>query len=201
MSPSSSLDTRDRILDAALDLFSEHGFDGTTLQQIADRVGLTKAALYHHFRSKDDLLEALVMPAIVELDGLLDGYEASLGTRAGNRGFVRDYLEHLLRHRRLVAYIFRDVATIAHPVISSGNRERLARVESALVGTELDFNEQVRVAMALGGMQAVIARYPEASDDDLRAALLDATRSLLRFASRRGMPGRQREHPRNRRAT
>ena len=49
-------DTRSRILDAALDVFSEHGFEGSTLQQVADRLGFTKAALYYHFRSKDDIL-------------------------------------------------------------------------------------------------------------------------------------------------
>ena len=40
-----------RVLDAALDLFSEHGFAGTSLQDIADRLVLTKAAVYYHFAS------------------------------------------------------------------------------------------------------------------------------------------------------
>ena len=71
--------TRARILDVALELFSEHGFEGTTLQQIADRLGLTKAALYYHFRSKDDLVRALVAPAITDLDKLLDAYEREPG--------------------------------------------------------------------------------------------------------------------------
>src|SRR5258707_15510965 len=65
--PAARPDTRARILDAALDVFSEHGFEGSSLQQIADRLGLTKAALYYHFRSNDELLEALVKPATDEL--------------------------------------------------------------------------------------------------------------------------------------
>ena len=52
-------DTRERILDAALDLFIEQGFDGTSLRQIAEQLGVTKAALYYHFTSKDDILMAL----------------------------------------------------------------------------------------------------------------------------------------------
>ena len=52
-------DTRQRILDVALDLFTEQGFDGTSLRQIAERLGVTKAALYYHFESKDDILMAL----------------------------------------------------------------------------------------------------------------------------------------------
>ena len=52
-------DTRQRILDVALDLFIEQGFDGTSLREIAEKLGVTKAALYYHFASKDDILMAL----------------------------------------------------------------------------------------------------------------------------------------------
>jgi AcrR family transcriptional regulator len=53
--------TRERILNVALDLFTEKGFDGTSLREIAERLGVTKAALYYHFASKDDILMALHM--------------------------------------------------------------------------------------------------------------------------------------------
>ena len=45
----------------ALDLFIEQGFDGTSLRQIAEQLGVTKAALYYHFESKEDILMALHM--------------------------------------------------------------------------------------------------------------------------------------------
>jgi AcrR family transcriptional regulator len=54
-------DTRQRILDVALDLFTEQGYDGTSLRQIAEQLGVTKAALYYHFESKEDILLALHM--------------------------------------------------------------------------------------------------------------------------------------------
>jgi AcrR family transcriptional regulator len=54
-------DTRQRILDVALDLFTEQGYDGTSLRQIAEQLGVTKAALYYHFESKEDILMALHM--------------------------------------------------------------------------------------------------------------------------------------------
>jgi AcrR family transcriptional regulator len=53
--------TRERILDVALDLFTEKGFDGTSLREIAERLDVTKAALYYYFPSKDDILMALHM--------------------------------------------------------------------------------------------------------------------------------------------
>ncbi len=51
--------TRDRILDVALDLFIEKGYDKTSLREIAEQLGFTKAALYYHFESKGDILMAL----------------------------------------------------------------------------------------------------------------------------------------------
>lgn len=51
--------TRERVLDVALDLFVEQGYDKTSLREVAERMGFTKAALYYHFPSKADMLVAL----------------------------------------------------------------------------------------------------------------------------------------------
>src|ERR1700733_12322854 len=53
--------TRERILDVALDLFVTQGYDGTSLREVAEQLGVTKAALYYHFKSKEDILLALHM--------------------------------------------------------------------------------------------------------------------------------------------
>ncbi len=52
--------TRDRILDAALEVFSERGFDGATVRQIAAKVGVSDPALYAHFKGKQEIFEALL---------------------------------------------------------------------------------------------------------------------------------------------
>lgn len=52
--------TKQKILDAALDLFSEHGYEATSVSQIADEVGIRKASVYSHFASKQDILESLI---------------------------------------------------------------------------------------------------------------------------------------------
>ncbi|MFL5962439.1 MAG: TetR/AcrR family transcriptional regulator [Gaiellaceae bacterium] len=178
--PNPRPDTRARILEAALDVFSEYGFEGSSLQQIADRLGLTKAALYYHFRSKDELLEALVEPAVKGVDEILDACSGERDTPARRKEFMKQYLDYFLRQRRLIAYITRDLATLAHPAISAGNEERRARVEAILAGSDLDFSDQVRVTMAFGGMQAAIAQYPDADEAELREALLEAGAALLR---------------------
>ena len=65
-----------RFVDAALDLFVEHGYNGTSLQMIGDRLGVSKAAVTYHFRSKEELLAAVVAPAFHDLADLLDGAES-----------------------------------------------------------------------------------------------------------------------------
>jgi AcrR family transcriptional regulator len=172
-------DTRSRILDAALDVFSEHGFEGSTLQQIADRLGFTKAALYYHFRSKDDILGALLAPANTGLEEMLDAHAGTPDTHGRRRQFMADYLDYLLSHRRLIAYISSDLATLAHPAMA-GSRERRRRMEAMLAGDDLDFADQIRVAVAFGGLHAAIARNPDADTEDLREALLAAATPLLR---------------------
>lgn len=52
--------TKERILEAALNLFSQNGYYGTSMSDIAGEVGITKAALYKHFSAKEDILEALM---------------------------------------------------------------------------------------------------------------------------------------------
>ena len=176
--------TRTRILDVALELFSEHGFDGTTLQQIADRLGFTKAALYYHFRSKDDLLRALIAPAIADLDALLDAHEQEADTPAQRRHFVEDYIDVMLRQRKLIAYMASDLAIVAHPAISGGNAARRDRLQTRLAGDGLEFSEQVRVTMATRAIGGVIAQFPDADLTELRAVLIEATRALLRTRKR-----------------
>jgi hypothetical protein len=132
-------------------------------------------------------LQALVMPASTELGELLDAYEGVPDTPARRRRFIEDYLDYLLRHRRLIAYMARDLAGLAHVLASAGGDWR-ERVEAMVAGDELDFHEQVRIAMAFRGIGAAIAQYPDADTAVLREALLDATRALLRTRPRRQSP-------------
>lgn len=52
--------TKDRILDETLTLFAENGYDGTSVEQIAEKVGIKAPSLYNHFKGKEDILNALI---------------------------------------------------------------------------------------------------------------------------------------------
>jgi AcrR family transcriptional regulator len=69
--PNGALTVKERILDASISLFAERGYDAASVQEIVDRAGVTKGALYHHFRAKDDLLYEIYR-------GLIDRQQAGL---------------------------------------------------------------------------------------------------------------------------
>src|SRR5690606_28902377 len=69
-------DTRSRLLDTAINLFSQHGFEGTSLQMIADELGVTKAAVYYHFKTKAEIAEAVAADAIEQFEAIVDAAQA-----------------------------------------------------------------------------------------------------------------------------
>ncbi|PRX49976.1 TetR family transcriptional regulator [Prauserella shujinwangii] len=65
-------DTRERIQRVALELFAEQGYEKTSLREIAERLDLTKAALYYHFKTKEDIVHSFMSDLASALDDLLE---------------------------------------------------------------------------------------------------------------------------------
>src|ERR1700752_5075181 len=80
-------DTRRRLIDVAIDLFTRHSYAGTSLQMIADELGFTKAAIYHHFRTREQLLAAVIEPMLDELRTVVESAETrrTPQARAGHK--------------------------------------------------------------------------------------------------------------------
>jgi AcrR family transcriptional regulator len=96
--------TRGRILDIAQELFIEQGYEKTSLREIAERLGTTKAALYHHFQRKEDIilelhlrLHALGRDALDELAALQDGQEQV----AAWPGLIDQFIDSVVEHQAL----------------------------------------------------------------------------------------------------
>ncbi len=79
--------TRGRILEIALRRFTDHGYSATSIRDIAVELGVSKAAVYYHFKEKGEILESLVQPVLSGADSLLSA-EPELSTPAGRRDFV-----------------------------------------------------------------------------------------------------------------
>jgi len=78
------------ILRVAVAAFNQYGYDATSMGVLADRLGLSKSAIYHHFGSKDEILERALDTALGALEGVLDEPEST-------RGRAADRLDHVLR--------------------------------------------------------------------------------------------------------
>ena len=76
--------TKEKILDAALTLFAENGYDGTSVEQIASIVGIKAPSLYKHYKGKEDILNALIDSAEVRYDEMF-GSENHIGRIPENR--------------------------------------------------------------------------------------------------------------------
>jgi AcrR family transcriptional regulator len=82
-------DTRERIQDVALERFTVNGYDQTSLREIAEDLGVTKAALYHHFKSKEEILDSLLAQITRELEALVTWMEAGPPSRERRVELIR----------------------------------------------------------------------------------------------------------------
>ena len=106
-------DTRETIRAVALELFSTKGFEQTSLREIAERVGLTKASLYYHYPSKQALLLAVVEPMLAGWRAIAEDAVSLDHTPANVRGVAERCLDVLLRNQAIVGVFQRDPAGVA----------------------------------------------------------------------------------------
>ena len=168
-----------RVLDAALELFAEHGFEGTSLQQIADRLGVTKAAVYYHFRSKDDLLSALVEPAFDELNQLLDEADALPRDNARQKLALQAFVEYLLRHRSTASWMSRDAAAMTRPVVWERARGVEGRLDALLTIGDSDPLAQFWTGAITRAVSGAVLNQPEADEAWLRAEVAELSAALF----------------------
>lgn len=108
---------REEILDVATALFAERGFDGASMSDVADRVGMRKASLYYHFATKDDLYEAVIERLIASLQAPLEAIYAGGGTFAERLDTLTSTLVGALAERPHAARLLIREAMDWGPVI------------------------------------------------------------------------------------
>lgn len=142
-------DTRARILATALEAFIEHGFATTTLQDIADRLGLTKAALYYHFKSKDELVRAVMQPLVDALRGYA---EMSRSPEVTPRQLLERYFDIVHSHRAQCLALTRDPSGAAAMSDENWVSLWLAPVQSRLLPRPATPADRVRMLAAISGL-------------------------------------------------
>jgi len=172
--------TRETIVETALELFSERGYDGTSLQQIADAVGLTKAAVYYHFKTKAEIASAIVLPTHEAIEQLID--RASEGRTRTERIdlMVAGMVDLLLAHRGRMSIVQADPALeVELHKDMTGFDALMDRAVGVLYGQEPTIEERAAVYIA-AGLGKSLQRLADAPDDELREALVRTCTRLLR---------------------
>ncbi|AWT51233.1 MULTISPECIES: TetR/AcrR family transcriptional regulator [Mycolicibacterium] len=173
---------RERVLEAALKLFAEYGVHGTSLQMIADRLGVSKAAVYYQFHSKDEIVFAVVEPIFDDMRRLVKIAEAMSSPDARREAAVSGIVELAVRHRRVSAVFHGD------PVIDNLVHTRddlrgvVDRLKAILLGPDPDTSCRVMMSMLASGIfsSAMDPEIGDVPDEELHRVLLDCTQRLLR---------------------
>jgi AcrR family transcriptional regulator len=173
------IDTRQRLIDVAVDLFTRHSFAGTSLQMIADELGFTKAAIYHHFRTREQLLDAVVEPILDRLRVVIDGAEQLRGTHARADHMLTGFAE-LAVGNRVVAVLAADPAVAEMLRARRVWDELIDRQMALLADVEPGPAGMVKAAVVLAGISGASGpNFAGLERDDLRRYLIETGRRAL----------------------
>lgn len=182
--------TRERILDIALELFTEHGYDKTSLRDIAERLGMTKAALYYHFERKEDILlelhlrlHALGRETLERLDELEDGRQRADAWP----GLLDDFINQVVNNRELVLLHQRNHGALdqlqfneRHQAENDDIEQQFRRV---LQSSDIPLERRVRMACSIGAVVGALATgeaiFGDVPIEELAELVRDAVGDLL----------------------
>ena len=181
--------TRERILDVALELFNSKGYDKTSLREIAERLGVTKAALYYHFARKEDILlelhlrlHALGHTILNALDAL-DGAQLVAAWPALLDGLIDEVVanrELFLVHQRNPGAIEALAANERH---QAENDDLEQRFRAFLGDSAIPLEQRVRMAFSVGGIFGALmgasGMFGDVDPDEVAGQLRRAVHALF----------------------
>jgi AcrR family transcriptional regulator len=178
-------DTRARIQRVALELFAEQGYDKTSLREIAERLDVTKAALYYHFKSKEDIVHSLVEDYMGQVDALIAWAKSQPRTPQTRSEILRRYVQIVADGSDVFRMIHHNQAAVnslaATKQRGSVFRERMSGLVEAITEPEADLPERLRVMMALGSVSVGWMFFAEQVKDrnELCAAIRGIAADLI----------------------
>ncbi|WP_197503274.1 TetR/AcrR family transcriptional regulator [Mycobacterium sp. E740] len=173
-----------RVLDAALRLIAEHGVSGTSLQMIADAMGVTKAAVYRQFKTKEEIIIAITEREMSRLEDALEAAEAEADGPRAREVLLDRMIDQAVDRRGVVTALQFDPVIIRLQAEYEPFQRFIERLYAALLGTEAGVEARLHAAM-LSSAISVAVMHPLVADVDgetLREHLKDMTRRMLGLA-------------------
>lgn len=181
-------DTRERLRELALQLFAEQGYEKTSLREIAEHLGVTKAALYYYFKSKEDIVRSLVEDYVANLDELIAWGKAQPRIPATRAEIIRRYLHIVAGGAEVFRMLQQNQAAVASLASAKERgelfRERIDALIDLLTEPDATIREKVRAASSLMSVSFCCLRYQNqvSSQEELEQALLDVAMELVGVA-------------------
>ncbi|MFE2596117.1 TetR/AcrR family transcriptional regulator [Streptomyces sp. NPDC057617] len=177
-------DTRQRIQDVALELFAEQGYEKTSLREIAERLDVTKAALYYHFKTKEDILISLFEDLTRPIDDLITWGRGRPHTLETKREVLRRYSEALAAATPIFRFMQENQATVRDLSIGEGFKDRMMRLRELIEDPEASLTDRVRSMTALFALHAgaFALRDIEGDPEEKRLAILEVSTELITSA-------------------
>jgi AcrR family transcriptional regulator len=170
-----------RTITVALALFGERGVRGTSLQMIADEVGVTKAAIYHQFKTKEAIVLAVAEMELSRLTAALDAADAEGGDIEARESLLSFVIDMAVQRRGAVSTLQTDPEMVGFLASHEPFQLLMDRLFTALLGDETGSWPRMQAAIlsaAIGG--AVVHPFVADLDDvTLKAELLAVTRRLI----------------------
>ena len=171
--------TRERIQSIALELFAEQGYEKTSLREIAERLGVTKAALYYHFKSKEDIVRSFVEDYRAELEQVIAWGASQPPTPETRAEILRRYTGIVGEQLAVIRFMEQNQATMHTLMSDSGARKKMFRDQFmslcdllAPPGAALADRVRAVAAVITIGMSPMILQREAASPDELHDAVL-----------------------------
>jgi AcrR family transcriptional regulator len=178
------LNTRARIQQVAIELFTERGYDATSLREIAERLGVTKAALYYHFKSKDEIIRSLVEDQATMIEELIAWGREQPRTVQTRRELVRRYASNLYGRfnlMKIMRFYERNQSSIQHHEGGMRVRDLMMSLGDLLRDAEDPLPTQIRRSMALLALHSawLTLRTADVSDAERNDAALAVALELV----------------------
>ena len=171
---------KDELLAAAVEAFQERGFEGTSVADLVETLGMSKAAVGYHLESKEQLLVQLVTPFLDELEAALDRFPRHPSWPDQGRTLLAAYLDVLVEHRDLVTWIDGDKAVLEHPVLGKRLADSNRRVRDAIRGDNRSAAARLGASAALGALWRPLRNLTDVDAAAQREALLEAAMAVVR---------------------
>jgi AcrR family transcriptional regulator len=170
-----------RTIAAALELFADNGVGGTSLQMIADSVGVTKAAIYHQFKTKDSIMVAVSEVEMAHLEAALEAAETEGTSPAVRESLLSSVIDAAVERRRAVSTLQNDPVLVRLLTEHQPFARLWSRIFAVLLGGEQGPSGRVRAAALSAAIGGAVSHplVRDLDDDTLRAELVSVTRRLL----------------------